>query len=101
MFPEIDSQYQVVSAADRNAGRGLTVQNLHCSELARWPGDAAEILAGLRAAMAPGAELILESTPPGCGRLLPRGVAEGRRDWNGAAFFPVVEGAALPGRRGG
>jgi hypothetical protein len=67
VFPEIDAQYQVVSAADRNAGRGLTVQNLHCSELARWPGDAAEILAGLRAAMAPSAELILESTPLGVG----------------------------------
>jgi hypothetical protein len=67
VFPEMDSQYRVVSAGDRNAGRGLTVQNLHCSELARWPGDPAEILAGLRAAMAPGAELILESTPDGVG----------------------------------
>lgn len=67
VFPEIDSQYRVESAADRNAGRGLTVQNLHCSELARWPGDPAETLAGLRAAMAPGAELILESTPDGVG----------------------------------
>jgi len=66
-FPEIDSQYQVVSAGDRNAGRGLTVQNLHCSELARWPGDPAETLAGLRATLAPGAELILESTPDGVG----------------------------------
>jgi hypothetical protein len=43
------------------------VQNLHCSELARWPGDPAETLAGLRAAMTPGAELILESTPDGVG----------------------------------
>ena len=67
VFPRIDAQYRVVSAADRNAGRGLTVQNLHCSELARWPGDPAETLAGLRAAMAPGAELILESTPDGVG----------------------------------
>jgi hypothetical protein len=67
VFPKIDAQYRVVSAADRNAGRGLTVQNLHCSELARWPGDASETLAGLRAAMAPGAELILESTPQGVG----------------------------------
>ena len=67
VFPKIDSQYRVVSAGDRNAGRGLTVQNLHCSELARWPGDPAEILAGLRAAMAPGAEMILESTPDGVG----------------------------------
>jgi hypothetical protein len=67
VFPEIDSQYRVVSAGDRNAGRGMTVQNLHCSELARWPGNPAEILAGLRAAMAPEAELILESTPDGIG----------------------------------
>ncbi len=67
VFPEMDSQYRVVSAADRNAGRGLTVQNLHCSELARWPGDAAETLAGLRAAMAPDAEMVLESTPQGVG----------------------------------
>ena len=63
----MDSQYRVVSAGDRNAGRGLTVQNLHCSELARWPGDPAETLAGLRAALAPDAELILESTPDGVG----------------------------------
>jgi hypothetical protein len=67
VFPEMDAQYRVVSAGDRNAGRGLTVQNLHCSELAHWPGDPAETLAGLRAAMAPGAELILESTPNGVG----------------------------------
>ena len=67
VFPEIDAQYRVVSAGDRNAGRGLTVQNLHCSELARWPGEPAETLAGLRASLAPGAELILESTPDGVG----------------------------------
>ncbi len=60
VFPEIDSQYRVVSAADKNAGRGMTIQNLHCSELARWPGDAAEILAGLRATMPAGAEMVLE-----------------------------------------
>ncbi len=67
VFPEIDSQYRVVTAGDRNAGRGLTAQNLHCSELARWPGDPGDILAGLRAALAPGAEQILESTPQGVG----------------------------------
>jgi hypothetical protein len=67
VFPEIDAQYRVVSAGDRNAGRGLTVQNLHGSELARWPGDPAETLAGLRASLTPGAEMILESTPDGVG----------------------------------
>jgi hypothetical protein len=67
VFPMIDAQYRVVSAGERNAGRGLTVQNLHCSELARWPGDPAETLAGLRAALPPEAEQILESTPDGVG----------------------------------
>jgi len=59
----------VVSAADRNAGRGLTVQNLHCSEVSRWgafgSGYADDVLAGLRAGLAPGGELVLESTPNG------------------------------------
>ncbi len=67
-FPKIDSEFRVVSASDRNAGRGMTVQNLHCSEVSRWPGDGAETLAGLRACLAPsrdGAEIVLESTPNG------------------------------------
>ncbi len=49
----------------QNAGRGLTVQNLHCSEVSRWPGDAGATLAGLRAALAPGGEMVMESTPNG------------------------------------
>jgi hypothetical protein len=65
VFDELDSEFRVVSASDENAGRGLTIQNLHCSEVARWPGDAGATLAGLRAAMNPGGEMVLESTPNG------------------------------------
>ena len=65
IFPELDSEFRVLSAADESAGRGLTIQNLHCSEVSHWPGDAGETLAGLRAALAPGGELVLESTPNG------------------------------------
>ena len=65
VFPELDSEFRVVSAGEESAGRGLTVQNLHCSEVARWPGDASATLAGLRAALAPDGELVLESTPAG------------------------------------
>ncbi|WP_263382781.1 phage terminase large subunit family protein [Granulicella arctica] len=65
IFPALDSEFRVVSAADGNAGRGLTIQNLHCSEVSRWKGDAKETLAGLRAALAPSGELVLESTPNG------------------------------------
>lgn len=72
VFPEIDSEFRVESAADRNAGRGMTVQNLHCSEVSRWglapgSGDAAETLAGLRAGLPTDAEVMLESTPSGVG----------------------------------
>ena len=65
VFAALDSEFRVVSAADENAGRGWTIQNLHASEVARWPGDAAATLAGLRAALVPGGEMTLESTPQG------------------------------------
>ena len=65
LFPELDSEYRVESAADGNAGRGMTIQNLHCSEIARWSGDAAETMASLNAALVPNGELVLESTPKG------------------------------------
>src|SRR6185437_15562343 len=65
VFGEIDSEFRISSAAELNAGRGLSVQNLHCSEVSRWPGDARMTLAGLRAALAPRGELVLESTPNG------------------------------------
>ena len=64
-FAVLGSEFRVASAGDPNAGRGLSVQQLHCSEVSRWPGDAAATLAGLRAALAPGGELVLESTPQG------------------------------------
>jgi len=65
VFPAMDSEFRVASASDAGAGRGLSIQNLHCSEVSRWPGDAAMTLAGLRAALAPDGEMILESTPNG------------------------------------
>ena len=65
IFPELDSEFRVLSAADENAGRGLTIRYLHCSEVSRWPGDAAATLAGLRAALTPAGEEVLESTPNG------------------------------------
>jgi hypothetical protein len=65
VFKQIDSEFRVASASDCNPGRGLSLQNLHCTEVSRWPGDAAETLAGLRAALAPTGELALESTPHG------------------------------------
>ncbi len=67
VFPLLDSEYRVETAADPQAGRGLTIRHLHCSEVAGWPRDAAATLASLRAAVPPDGEIVLESTPAGAG----------------------------------
>ena len=68
VFPELDSEYCLASA-EENAGRGRTIQNLHCSEVARWGRKGDEALVSLRAAVVPGGEIVLESTPNGAGGL--------------------------------
>lgn len=86
-FPMIDSEYRV-ETADANAGRGMTIHYLHCSEVSRWPRDASETLASLRAAVAPEGEVVLESTPNGAAGTF-------YQEWQGAVesgyvrhFFP-------------
>ncbi len=64
VFPHLDSEYRV-ETADDNAGRGMTIHNLHCSEVSRWPRGGMETLASLRAAVVPEGEIVLESTPNG------------------------------------
>jgi hypothetical protein len=66
-FPALDSEYRV-ETADDNAGRGMTIHHLHCSEVSRWPRGGRETLASLRAAVVPDGEIVLESTANGaCG----------------------------------
>ncbi len=67
VFAELDSEYRIESAADVEAGRGLTIHHLHCSEVASWPRDPRDTLASLRAAVAPAGEIVLESTAKGAG----------------------------------
>ncbi|HEY1257353.1 MAG TPA: terminase, partial [Terracidiphilus sp.] len=64
VFPWLDSEYRV-ETADDNAGRGMTIHNLHCSEVSRWPRGGMETLASLRAGVVPDGEIVLESTPNG------------------------------------
>jgi len=64
VFPRLDSEYRV-ETADDNAGRGMTIHNLHCSEVSRWPRNGRETLASLQAAVVPDGEIVLESTPNG------------------------------------
>jgi hypothetical protein len=102
VFPALDSQYRVESAGELNAGRGMTIRNLHCSEVARWGANAAEALAGLRAAVPPEGEIVLESTPKGASGCF-------YREWQSAPesgcvrhFFPwwMDAGYRIGGARG-
>jgi hypothetical protein len=68
VFQGLDSEYCLASAAE-NAGRGRTIQNLHCSEVSRWGRNGDEALVSLRAAVVPGGQIVLESTPNGAGGL--------------------------------
>lgn len=87
VFPSMDSEYCLAAAAE-NAGRGRTIQNLHCSEVSRWGRKGEEALASLRAAVVPEGDIVLESTPNGAGGLF-------YEEWQGAEetgytrhFFP-------------
>lgn len=66
-FAGVDSRYIVDTAGNENAGRGLTIHNLHASEVALWPGHPQETMAALLAAVAPGGAVDIESTPHGAG----------------------------------
>jgi hypothetical protein len=84
----MDSEYRVETAGAPNAGRGLTITNLHCSEVARWPGDPEEILQGLRAALSPTGELVLESTPMGAAGCFWKEWQDAERAGMARHFFP-------------
>jgi hypothetical protein len=88
VFPDMDSEYRVETAGAPNAGRGLTITNLHCSEVARWPGDAAEILQGMRAGLSPVGELVLESTPMGAAGCFWKEWQEAKKTGIVQHFFP-------------
>jgi hypothetical protein len=45
----------------------MTIHHLHCSEVSRWPRNGRETMASLRAAVVPGGEIVIESTPNGAG----------------------------------
>lgn len=88
LIPAMDSEYLVETAGDRNAGRGLSIANLHCTELARWPGDAAEILAGLMATLSPDGHLAMESTPNGASGCFWKEWRDAEKTGMARHFFP-------------
>ena len=84
VWPHLDGEYRVETAADPNAGRGMTIRNLHCSEVAMWSRDGEEALVSLRAAVPPDGQVVLESTPRGAGGMF-------YEEWHAAAETGYIQ----------
>lgn len=85
-FPGLNSLFYIGTAGKRGFGRGDTLNRVHCSEVAWWPGKQEEhegLLAGLTEACSHG-EVVLESTACGIGGLyhgLWTDAVDGKNDW--------------------
>lgn len=86
--PGLKSGVRCATAGGRGIGRSMTLQNVHASEFAFWPGDKNATLTGLLQAVPsiPGTMVIIESTA--------NGFDEFKRRWDDAArgesdFVPV------------
>lgn len=66
-FPKMNSMFYIGTAGARAFGRGDTITNLHCSEVAFWP-EAKTLVTGLMQAVPENSgEIIIESTGNGQG----------------------------------
>ena len=65
-WPRNNSWFYVGTAGAKAFGRGMTIQNLHCSEFAFWPRPE-EVLAALTQAVPAGGRIVIESTANGVG----------------------------------
>lgn len=65
--PGLKSSIRCATAGGRGVGRSMTLQNVHASEFAFWPGDKSATLVGLQQAVPalPGTMIIIESTANG------------------------------------
>lgn len=65
-WPELGSTFFVGTAGARSFGRGSTINNLHCSEVAFWP-DGETLMTGLLEAVPADGNVFIESTANGLG----------------------------------
>ena len=67
LFDQLDSRIVVESAEIEEAGQGLSLNHVHATEVARWPGNPEETLANMKEAIPIDGTLDLESTANGMG----------------------------------
>ena len=81
-YPELRSKFYTGTAGTKGFGRGSTIQRVHGSEVAQWPGGilgGKKLMAGIKEATEEG-EIVLEST------------AEGMGNWFQTEFHDAMKG---------
>lgn len=92
VFKDTNSWFYIGTAGSKAFGRGDTLTRLHGSEVAYWPETATAMLAGIISSMAPGSEILLESTGNGVGNNYERRVQQAvasTSPWR-VHFFPWI-----------
>ena len=81
VFDDIDSSFRIGTAGNKQIGRSMTINYLHCSEVGFWE-NASEIVAGLFQTVPTNneSEIILESTANGVGNYFHDICCEGLSD---------------------
>lgn len=76
-FEAINSRIYVGTAGSADFGRGSTINNLHCSEVAFWP-DPETLMTGLLQAVPRNGRIVLETTANGVGNYFYRTYQEAK-----------------------
>jgi hypothetical protein len=66
-WPKLNSHFYVGTAGSSGFGRGMTINNVHASELAFWPRPEEALIALMEAVPKEGGRIIVESTANGVG----------------------------------
>ena len=66
-WPKLNSHFYVGTAGSPGFGRGMTINNLHCSEFAFWPRPEEALIALMEAVPREEGRIIVESTANGLG----------------------------------
>lgn len=77
-FEAINSRIYVGTAGSTDFGRGSTINNLHCSEVAFWP-DPETLMTGLLQAVPHDGRVVLETTANGVGNYFYRTYEEAKK----------------------
>jgi hypothetical protein len=101
LWPKLNSHFYVGTAGALAFGRGMTINNLHASELAFWPRPEEALVALTEAVPKAGGRIIIESTANGAGNFFHDFwiAAKGKRNGFAAQFYVWFEDRTyrLPG----